>query len=159
VEPTTASAGSVRAARQEAHLRAISAVREAFADAIRRHDAATIASLYSEAATIVAPEAVLLRGRRDAARFWGAGIDSGMTDVELEPDDIGLLDGTAWEVGRYVVRFETGEPDDGGERLDDGELVDRGRYLLVYRLDGDGWSRVAEMLAPDRPVPHAAGGP
>jgi ketosteroid isomerase-like protein len=146
----------VRAARQEAQLRAIDAVRDAFADAVRRHDAAAIASLYSEAATIVAPEAVLLHGRRDAARFWRAGIDSGMTDVELEPDDIGLLGGTAWEVGRYVVRFETREPVDD---IDDGELVDRGRYLLVYRLDSDGWSRVAEMLAPDRPVAHAAGGP
>ena len=128
---------------QAGALGEIDAARIAFVDAVRRHDPATIAALYSDGARLVAPDLALLRGRGNVAAFWGAGIDTGLTDVELAPDDVDLVPGLAWEVGRYEVRFEAEEPTG---RV---ELFDRGRYLLVYRLDDGRWTRAAEMFAPE----------
>lgn len=133
-----------------ATLRELDAVREAFAEAVRRRDPAAVATLYSDGARVVAPDVVLLRGRKDVAAFWGAGLEVGLTDVELEPEDVELEPQLAWEVGRYLVRFRVLEPQEPRE------LVERGRYLLIYRLDDGRWTRAAEMFAPDAP---ASGGP
>jgi ketosteroid isomerase-like protein len=122
----------------------LDAARAAFVDAVRRHEPATIAGLYSARARVVAPGADVLRGRADVAAFWGAGMETGVTDVELVPEDVELLPSTALEVGRYVLRVE---PEPGAE------VVDRGRYLLIYRLDDGRWVRAAEMFAPDEPAP------
>lgn len=122
----------------------IDAARAAFVEAVRRHEPATIAGLYSARARVVAPGAEVLRGRDDVAAFWGAGIETGMTDVELVPEDVELLPSIAMEVGRYTLRVE---PDPGVK------LIEGGRYLLLYRLDDGRWVRAAEMFAPDLPAP------
>jgi len=122
----------------------LDAARSAFVDAVRRHEPATIAGLYSARARVVAPGADVLRGRADVAAFWGAGMETGVTDVELVPEDIELLPSVALEVGRYALRVE---PEPGVE------LIDRGRYLLLYRVDDGRWVRAAEMFAPDLPAP------
>lgn len=124
-------------------ITALDAARTAFVDAVRRREPATIAGLYSAGARVVAPGADL-RGRDDVAAFWGAGIETGVTEVELVPEDIELLPPIAVEVGQYRLRVE---PEPGLE------LVDRGRYLLLYRLDDGRWVRAAEMFAPDQPAP------
>jgi ketosteroid isomerase-like protein len=123
-------------------LAEIAAVRDAFAHALREGDVSALAKLYDEDARLVAPEAAPLRGRRDAASFWQAGVDSGITGVDLEPDEVELLPTVAWEVGRYVLRLQSSRGD---------PFEDRGRYLLVYRLDAGSWRRAAEMFAPDSP--------
>jgi ketosteroid isomerase-like protein len=114
--------------------------RAAFVEAVRSRDATAIAGLYGDGARLLAPESEVLRGRGDVAAFWGAGVASGIADVELEPEDVERLPDVAWEVGRYALRLEP----EGGDAI-----VDRGRYLLVYRFDAGGWRRAAEMFAPD----------
>ncbi|HET7182529.1 MAG TPA: nuclear transport factor 2 family protein [Candidatus Limnocylindrales bacterium] len=118
--------------------------RFAFVDAVRRHEPALISGLYSPGARVVAPGTDVLRGRDEVVAYWGAGMDTGMTRVELVPEDVELLPAMAWEVGRYALLVE---PEPGVE------LVDRGRYLLIYRLDDGRWTRAAEMFAPDLPAP------
>ena len=116
-------------------------------DAIRAGDVETIAQLYDDRARLIAPDADVLRGRADVAAFWRAGVESGIADLALEPEDVELLPSIAFEVGRYVLRLTPG---------DRASVVDRGRYLHVYRLDGGRWARAAEMFAPD-PAPSAHG--
>ena len=90
---------------------------------------------------LVAPDVDPLRGREDVAAFWRAGVASGITNVELVPEDVEITASLAWEVGRYALWLspESGEP-----------IVDRGRYLLIYARDAGGWRRAAEMFRPDR---------
>jgi ketosteroid isomerase-like protein len=123
-------------------LNEIAAVRAAFVQALCDGDGSALAELYDEDARLLAPEAGPLRGRRDAAAFWQAGVDSGITGVDLAPDDVEIMPTVAWEVGRYVLRLQSqrGDP-----------FEDHGRYLLVYRLDAGSWRRAAEMFAPESP--------
>ena len=118
----------------------IDAARSAFVDAIRRGDPSAVAALYDDDARLVAPDLDPLRGREDVAAFWGAGVASGITDVELVAEDLEVTPTLAWEVGRYALWLAP-----------EGEapVVDRGRYLLIYALDADGWRRAAEMFRPD----------
>jgi ketosteroid isomerase-like protein len=118
----------------------LAAARAAFVEAIRHRDAGAVAELYDNDARLVAPDLDPLRGRDDVAAFWQAGVASGITDVELVPEDVEVTASLAWEVGRYVLWLapESGEP-----------IVDRGRYLLIYARDTAGWRRAAEMFRPD----------
>jgi ketosteroid isomerase-like protein len=118
--------------------------RTAFVDAIRRGDRRAVAELYGDDARLVAPNTDPLRGRDDVEAFWGAGVDSGITSVELRPEDVELAGSVAWEVGAYVLRMDS---------PDRAPIVDGGRYLLIYRLDGERWLRTAEMFRPDPVTP------
>jgi ketosteroid isomerase-like protein len=117
----------------------IDAARAAFVEAIRHGDPAVIAGLYGDEARLVAPETEVIRGRDNVAAFWQAGVDTGVAEIELEPEDVEVMSTLAWEVGGYALRLEpTGQA----------PIVDRGRYLLVYARDGGGWRRAAEMFSP-----------
>jgi ketosteroid isomerase-like protein len=134
----------------------IDAARAAFVEAIRSRDPAVVAGLYEDGARLVAPEAEVFRGRADVAAFWQAGMDTGIAEIELEPEDLEVYASIAWEVGTYALRLEPVgyEP-----------IVERGRYLLVYVLDAGRWRRAAEMFGPETPgaelgarsFPQAAG--
>ena len=118
----------------------IATARAAFVDAIGRQDASAIAALYDEEARLVAPALDTLRGRASVAAFWRAGVDSGISDVELQPDDVEVTGAIAWEVGRYALRLLP----EGGV-----QVQEVGRYLLIYALEGERWQRAAEMFRPD----------
>lgn len=120
----------------------IGAARQAFIAALRRGDAVAAASAYTADARLLAPSSELLLGRPSIARFWQAGIDAGVDSIELHALDIEVEPGggTACEIGRYVLRLTS----PAGE-----SVVDRGRYLLVYRREPDGtWRRAAETFNP-----------
>ena len=67
-----------------------------------------------------------------------------------------------YEIGLDEARFEVLEIEQQGEVVlevgeytlhstqESGAVVNRGRYLIVHRSEGDGrWRRAAEMLSPD----------
>ena len=115
--------------------------RRAFEQALQRGDAAAAAALYADDATLLAPASEVLRGRPAIERFWRTGVETGIQRVEVVVLDLRQRGEVALEVGEYAlhVAVEAG-----------GSLVDRGRYLIVHRIDPDGqWRRVAEMFSPD----------
>jgi ketosteroid isomerase-like protein len=121
---------------------AIAAARHAFIAALRRADADAASEAYTDDARLLAPSAELLTGRVSIARFWQAGIDAGVDSIELHALDLEVEPGgeTACEIGQYVLRLTSPSGDD---------VVDRGRYLLVYRREADGvWRRAAETFNP-----------
>ena len=130
-------------------LDALAARRGAFQVALRRGDVATVAAAYTEDARLLAPSAEVLTGRDAITRFWQAGIDAGVDAIELRMTEISFEADAAiaYEIGRYALLLAVSR----GERL-----VDRGRYLLVYRLEADGhWRRAVETFSPDIGAPPA----
>jgi uncharacterized protein (TIGR02246 family) len=124
-------------------LDALAASRAAFQVALRLGDVATVATAYTEDARLLAPSAEVLIGREAITRFWQAGIDAGVDAIELRMTDVSFEADAAiaYEIGRYALLLAVSR----GERL-----VDRGRYLLVYRLEPDGqWRRAVETFNPD----------
>ncbi len=121
----------------------IAAARAAFTAALQRGDHATAAGFYTADARLLAPSAELLTGRDAVARFWQAGIEAGVEDIELNCDEIELegAGGLAYEIGHYVLRLHPS----GGP-----QVTDRGKYLLVHRRERDGaWRRAVETFNPD----------
>lgn len=130
----------------------IADAREAFIVALRRGDAIAASAAYTDDARLLAPSAELLTGRSSITRFWQAGIDAGVDSIELHALDLDIEPGgdTACEIGRYVLRLT---PQSGAD------VVDRGRYLLVYRRETDGaWRRAAETFNPGDVPGHVPSG-
>jgi uncharacterized protein (TIGR02246 family) len=116
--------------------------RAAFESALRSGDAAAAAAIYADDATLLAPDADILRGRSAIERFWRTGVETGIEAITLVAREIQRRGDVAFEVGEYALHVtpETGL-----------RLIDRGRYLVVLRFEADGsWRRAAEMFSPDR---------
>ena len=121
---------------------AIDRMRIAFEAALRSGDSMAAAAVYADDATLVAPAAAVVRGRAAIERFWRTGVETGIDHVEHVVLEFSRRGDVAFEVGEYALHVapEHGSP-----------IVDRGRYLIVHRIEPDGiWRRVAEMFSPDQ---------
>jgi ketosteroid isomerase-like protein len=128
---------------------AIAETRAAFVTALRCGDATAASALYADRAKLLAPSAELMRGREEIAAFWQAGIDAGISKVELEALQVEHNGGVAYEVGRYALRLQSPEG---------GTVVDRGKYALVHEQQPDGrWLRAVETFSPEAPPVQASG--
>jgi uncharacterized protein (TIGR02246 family) len=115
--------------------------RLAFLSALSSGDAEAAAAIYADDATLLAPAADVLQGRPAIERFWRTGVETGIEQVELAVIDLQQRGDIAFEVGRYALHVV---PESGAR------VVDRGRYLVVHRVEADGrWRRAAEMFSPD----------
>lgn len=129
--------------------RAISATRTAFVVALTGGDARAAAACYTDTARLVAPSADLMEGRAAIEAFWKAGLEAGISRVELEPFEVERRGGLAYEIGRYALQLTA---------LDGGTVIDRGSYLLVLARQGDGsWERAVEMFSPAAPPARTVG--
>jgi ketosteroid isomerase-like protein len=101
---------------------AISAANEALAEAIRAGDAAA--------------------GRDAIQAFWQGVIDMGAKDATLET--AGLLDfgDTQIERGGYTLTVGS----------DDGDVTDEGKYLVVWKRDGEAWRLLWDSFSSDLPA-------
>ena len=127
----------------------IDRARTDFENALRAGDAAGAAAIYADDATLLAPAADVLHGRPAIERFWRTGVETGIERVELVVLELRRRGEIAFEVGSYALHVapESGRP-----------VVDRGRYLIVHRIEADGrWRRAAEMFSPDQPPSPAPG--
>jgi ketosteroid isomerase-like protein len=98
---------------------------------------------YAEAARLLPPSAELMEGREAIEAFWKAGLEVGISDVELETLEFHRQNGLAYEIGRYALRLQPAE---------DGAIVERGKYVLVHERQRDGsWRWAVEMFNPDVP--------
>jgi ketosteroid isomerase-like protein len=119
---------------------------DAFVDALECGDAKSASASYAPDARLLAPSAELFRGRAAIERFWRAGLDTGISKVQLETLELVRRSGFAYEIGRYAL----------GLRPADGiPLVDRGKYLRVHEQQADGsWLWAVEMFNPDAGSPR-----
>lgn len=102
-------------------------------------------AVYAENARLLVPSADPIYGRRAIASYWQAGLDSGMTAIDLAEIEIGRRDGFTYEIGHYAMRLQPADAE---------PVVDRGTYLFIFEPRGDGrWVRQLEVLTPDgRPL-------
>lgn len=122
---------------------AFAEARAAFVAALHDGDATAASAVYAENATLLPPSAEPLRGREAISAFWSAGVEAGISGVELNALELERDGGFAYEIGRYALRLQ---PADGGT------VLDRGKYVLVHARQADGtWQRVVEMFSPDGP--------
>jgi uncharacterized protein (TIGR02246 family) len=111
-----------------------------FMAAVNSGDAATVASLYTEDAVLCAPNVPMQRGRAAIqAAFEGMIQAMGQPTLKLETADVEESGGAAWEIGAYTLTA-------GGE-------TDKGKYVVVWKREGNDWKLDVDIWNTDSPLP------
>jgi uncharacterized protein (TIGR02246 family) len=127
---------------------AIAETTAAFVAALAAGDAAAASEAYADDARLLPPATGFVQGRAAIERFWRAGVESGISGVELDPVELERRQAVAFEFGRYALRLQP---------VGEDAVVDRGSYVLVHERQADGsWRRALEMFSPCEP-PAVAG--
>lgn len=97
---------------------------------------ALAASYYTEDATMLAPSAPKLTGRKQIAEALAGLKASGIATARLEPLQLDLRDDLGYEIGRVRLGSAAGQ-----EQI--------ARYLVIWRRNGGTWLCHADMFALD----------
>jgi uncharacterized protein (TIGR02246 family) len=107
---------------------------DAFAEAFNRGDTASMATMYTEDAYLLPPQADMMRGRAAIQQFWQAASeqigDMKLTIVDVEP----LGSDAAREIGTVTARTKV-QPQQ--------EVV--GKYVVVWRKVGNDWKLATDI--------------
>ena len=107
---------------------------DTFSQAFNKGDFAAIGGMYTEDATLMPPQADLVRGRADIQKFWPAASEQ-IGDVQLVTVDVKPL-GTeaAREIGTFTLNTK------GQQRQ---EIV--GKYVVVWQRIGGDWKIATDI--------------
>ncbi len=119
--PTLAMAGEPRMHIDEALVN--------FVAAFNAGDGATVASLYSEDATLFPPGGERVDGRSAIQTFWQGAIDSGMKIDDLHAVEVEARSDMAGEVGVFTLSVPG----------DSGPAKVAGKYIVIWKRSGHTW--------------------
>ena len=119
----------------------ISATNNAFMEAFGKGDAAALANLYTKAGSLLPPNSEVIEGVEAIRGFWKAAMDMGIKGAKLETVDLEVYQGAACEVGNYTL---TGAK---------GEVMDRGKYIVVWKDEGGKWKLHRDIWNSSLPAP------
>jgi uncharacterized protein (TIGR02246 family) len=108
---------------------AIATIISEFENAADAKDAARIAKLYVEGATLMPPGAPAIRGRQNIQAFWKAFLEAGASDAKLRSVEVVALGDTAYEIGAFEANVPS--PQGGIGRL-------QGKYVVIWKQQSDG---------------------
>ena len=117
-----ASAEDVRQAIEQVNAR--------FVEAFKAGDAATIASLYTETAKVLPPDAAEVAGREAIQNLWQSWIDDGLKDLTLEAVEVEASGDLAYEIGLFTVQVPA---------ENDAMATAGGNYVVVWKRDAGDW--------------------
>ena len=130
-------------ARSEMARSEIDALNATFVQGLEKGDAGVVASAYAPDARLLPPGEPAASGSAIQA-YWQGAIDSGVSGGALKTVSVEEHGDVAVEEGSYELR--------GG-----GEVVDRGKYVVVHRRQPDGtWKFGLDIWNSDHPAtaPH-----
>ena len=109
----------------------IKSLLQPYMDAIKKGDAAEVASYFTEGARVLSPNTEMITGRQAIQAMMQRSMDNGWKEVHLEIVElVPLGDKAGYEIGKYVSKTET-EP---------GTVVeDTGNYVVIWKHDGESW--------------------
>ncbi len=100
-----------------------------FVTAFNSGDGATVASLYTQDASLLPPDSAPVVGRAAIKDFWQGAIDAGMKLEKLQATEVESRGDTAYEVGEFTLMVPT----------EDGTTDVHGKYIVVWKRDGQTW--------------------
>ncbi|MCC7034032.1 MAG: DUF4440 domain-containing protein [Acidobacteria bacterium] len=120
-------AGAVPARAQPAARQAIEAANSRFSEALAAGRAAELAGMYTEDARVFPPGGDVVQGQAAIQKLWQGVIDSGVKGLVLTTADVEPMGDAAHESGTFVMT-------DGA-----GRVVDRGKYVVVWKREQARW--------------------
>ena len=125
------SASPVRAA--DSVRSEIEAANKIFEAAVSRSDGPGVAALYTDNAQLLPAQSDFVTGTEAIAQFWQAAFDSGMKGVSLVTLEVENHGDTAYEIGKLEIRGA------------DGKVLDRGKYVVIWKKEGTSWKLHRDM--------------
>ena len=105
----------------------VGAANEQFAAAFGAADAETLAGYYMTDGQLLPPGSDFVTGRAAIQTFWQGVMDAGVASASLTTVEALAVDSLAFEVGQYALADADGNP------------IDEGKYIVIWRLTADGW--------------------
>ncbi|MBB4631065.1 YybH family protein [Sphingosinicella soli] len=123
----------------------IAAERRRFAETLQNHDHAALPAFFTADTIVLPANKPLAQGRDAAVAFWTAGTSDPARRLRSMFDMVDSLfaDGMVIEAGRAQVFLITA----GGD-----QLIDRGKYIVVWKHEGGRWKRHRDIFNSDGPV-------
>lgn len=105
----------------------IGAANEQFGAAFGAADAEVLAGFYTTDAQLLPPNSDFVTGRGAIQTFWQGVMDAGVASASLTTVEALAVDSLAFEIGQYALADADGNP------------IDEGKYIVIWRLTADGW--------------------
>jgi ketosteroid isomerase-like protein len=109
--------------------KAIEQVNSRFVESFKSGDAATIASLYTDTAKILPPDATEIAGQEAIQSLWQSWIDDGFKNLTLESTEVGTSGNLAYEVGLFSLQVPA---------ENNAMVTATGNYVVVWKRDAGG---------------------
>ena len=100
---------------------------ELFESTYASGDSAGMGDLYTDDGMLLPTGADFIKGRHAISTFWKGAMDMGIKTAKLDIVELDQQGDTVIDVGRYSLMGE------------DGQELDRGKYLVVWKRINDGW--------------------
>lgn len=107
-----------------------------FGEGFQQGDAAAVAALYTEDATLLPPNLGALRGRQGIETFWSGAMQMGIKKVDLSTVDLMAMGDFVCEIGNYHLTIQPPEQD---------PLEDNGKYLVIWKQEEGVWKLHADI--------------
>lgn len=117
----------------------------AFMAGVAAGDSATLAANYAENAVLMPPGNAAVEGREAIGQFWQGGISAGMARIELAEGEV-IATSADTILERSTARLFNAA----------GDVIDEGKYVVVWRLIDGQWLMVWDIWNSDAPPPPAA---
>lgn len=111
-----------------------------FMQSISRGDASAVAGLYAEGARLLPPNSDFIEGHEAIRQFWQGALDMGIRGAKLETLEVEAAGDRAVEIGRYTLEVKGGE------------TADTGKYLVVWKKEGESWKLYRDIWNTSRPA-------
>ncbi|BAY98571.1 hypothetical protein NIES37_25220 [Tolypothrix tenuis PCC 7101] len=119
---------------------AIVAANKNFMQTFAQGDAASLANLYTQDAQIFPTHSDLIGTRQGIKEFWSAIFRLNISQATLETQEVESHGNTAIEVGKYLLSDRNGQ------------MVDKGKYIVVWKQENGQWRLHRDMWNSSLPV-------
>ena len=119
---------------------AIEAANAKFSALAAQGDGAALAKLYAKDGAVMPAGSEPIHGTEAIAKFWASALASGVAAIELKTVELYGQGITATEVGEYALRDKAGK------------VLDRGKYIVIWRHIGGQWELLRDMFSTNLPA-------
>ena len=119
---------------------AIAAANDSFMKTFARSDGTGMAKLYTGDGRLFPTGSDVVSGTQAIGEFWQGVMDMGVATATLETVELDDHGDTAIEEGRFTLAGA------------DGEVIDRGKYIVVWKNDGGTWKLHKDIWNSSQPA-------
>ena len=125
---------------------AIESANVRFSEAFARRDVVALGQLYAADAQAFPPGSAPVAGRAAIQDMWKGVLAMPVGRIQLMTLEVDGNGETAWEEGRYTLVGSNGS------------TMDEGKYIVIWKREGDGWRLYRDMWSSNSPQQEAAAG-